>query len=248
MEKTTIKLTNFVKRMIILCEKINKDISKFSSIDSENTNFFNYQIFNRCLFFGKSIVLLVKNNFLHEAVIIARTLFEGLCYFEFSRTDLSAVKNWCLYAIYEDYQKVLKSKGKNEADNYLTQISGKIGKEIVVEAKNKHDFIKFMQKWYKRNNLSEIVTQTDKKFDDQDKYLKKLYDAFYSESSKIVHWTPGGVINGNLTINFALAVTFQSLLTLGRHINSKYEFQYEIKIRKLYNSYVQYYNESKKRK
>jgi hypothetical protein len=220
--------------MVGVSKRIDTDISRYSSTDSSDEDFFIYHFFHRSLLFGKSIILLVDNQFLHEATLVGRNIMEGLFYFQAFRFEIISglPQKWRLYGLYEDYQMV-KEK---ERLNLLNHFKNELGNEIVEEAQKQYNFRKRFQNWFNlqlRRKLAEKIDRRLREYLGYDIGMVSLYDTLYHDFSQISHWTPRGVVIGELNINAALAVSFQCLYTMSEYINKKYQFGYDKDIQKI---------------
>jgi hypothetical protein len=228
-------LLKFLREIVGLCEKIENTIVKHSSKNNPDEDFFVYHFFHRSFLFGKSLILLVDNQFFHEAVLISRNILEGLFYFEAYRKDASLSTKWRLYGMYEDYRKTVRDGGKEAANALLLTWKRELGEEQIEEAKREFEFDK-TQKWHKAPQIKKLVESTDLG------YMNELYDVLYHDFSQVSHWTPTGVIGGQLNVNAALAVSFQCLYTISKYVNDNYELRFEDDLRRIVHRYLQHYS------
>ena len=226
-------LLQYLHDIVCVCEKIDSAIVKLPSKDSSDRDFFVYHFFHRSFLFGKGIILLVNNLLFHEATLVARNMLEGLFYFEAYKMDPSLATKWRLYSLYEDYQKAVRDEGKEIADKLLADWKKKLGEEEIEEAKSEFDFDKRNQRWHQEQKIKDLVKDTD---------LKELYNVLYSDFSQVTHWTPTGVVGGQLSVNAALAVSFQCLYTMSKYINDNYQLRFGDDLKRIVNRYIQHHS------
>jgi hypothetical protein len=224
-------LLKHYERILWISGKLDNAISKYSSVDSSDDDFFVYNFFHRGLLFGKSLLLLVNNECYHESVLLARNMLEGLFYFQAYQFEIveSLPRKWRLYGLYEDYWRV---KEQNRS-KLLDDLRKELGTELVQSALDEYDFNKRIQKWFGEETTRQLAKRIDYKFKQKigpqlakDMGMESLYDSLYHDFSQITHWTPTGVISGKTNINAALAVSFQCLHTMSSHVNERYRLHY----------------------
>jgi len=224
----TTNLLMVLRDIVSLCEKIDSTIVKHSSKESSDEDFFVSHFFHRSFLFGKGIIVLVDNHLFHEATLVARNMLEGLFYFEAYKREPSLATKWRLYVLYEDYRKAVRDRGKKAADRLLIDWKTKLGEKQIENAKKEFEFDKY-QKWYKQERIKDLVKDTE---------LKELYEILYYDFSQITHWTPTGVVGGQLNVNAALAVSIQCLYTMSKHINDKYQLRFDHDLKRILAGYL----------
>ncbi len=221
-------LLSVFQDIVGVSKRIDTAISRYSSKDSSDEDFFIYHFFHRSFLFGKSILLLVDNQFFHEAVLVARNMMEGLFYFQAFRFEIISglPKKWRLYALYEDYRMAKEEERPNLLNDYKSELrSG-----MVEEAQKEYDFGKRMENWFRMGSRRKLAEEIDKRLAERVGYgigMVSLYDTLYSDFSQITHWTPRGIIIGQRNISAALAVCIQSLHTISEYVNKKYQLQFD---------------------
>jgi len=226
-------LIKFIQDLICISQEIEKCISRYSFNDSSDDDFFIYHFFQRTLKYTQSIVLLIQNQYFHESVLIARNILEGMFYFQAYIDDTSISQKWRLYCLYEDYQKAIAKQGKRKAEQLLSKYEKKFGKEKIEKVKGIFIFSKRIQTWHKRKNIKKLIKNSD---------LEKLYNVLYRDFSQVTHWTPTGIIGGDLNTNASIAVSFQGLYQISKFVNDKYKLQFENDLKTTYENYIGHHN------
>jgi len=212
------ELPKFLKEIINTAKGIEGHIPRNGSEKASDNNFFVYHFLHRNIAYGDAIILLTEKQCFHEAVLVARTMLEGLIYFmAYAIGDHSLARRWRLFYIYENYGYELRSK----ANEIRSKCKNKY-KTYMESAQNEFDFDKWMkdltQHWHKRGSVFDLAKG--------DENLKRLYYEVYSDFSKIFHWTVSGVSDEReikIKINAALAVAFQSLYEMSNYVNMEYK-------------------------
>lgn len=234
----TSDLLSFLREIVSLCEKIDTTIVKHSSKNSSDEDFFVYHFFHRSFLFGKGLILMVDNQFFHEAALISRNMLEGLFYFHAYRYQIVSElpKKWRLYGLYEDYWMTKEEERQKLLNDYRNEL----GSEIVEEVQKEYKFEKKIQNWFNLQSRYKLAKEIDKRLREDLGYdigMGSLYDTLYHDFSQISHWTPRGIIIGELNINAALAVSFQCLYTMSKYINDKYQLRFDNELKKILSGY-----------
>ncbi len=241
MDEIEQKNLEFLKEIIQIAEVLNEKIAYKRSVDSKDEDFFVAYFFERVFRYANSFTLLVEQGFFHESIIIARNSMEGLFYFFAFLQNKQLATEWRYFSIYEDCEKAYLKAGEKALADLLTDMEQKFGNQKMQEIKNKYSNFSQIKsskfcKWHKKDNLKQLIAY--------DSNLQSLYDQLYSDFSKITHWTPTGLIAGEMSLKSSISVSFQCLFEITKAINESYELQKNNKLNQIYTNYLAY-NEEK---
>jgi len=192
----------------------------------------------RTVTYGKSIGLLTRKGFYHEATIIARTVLEGLFYFQYYVYNTGLAKRWRLFAIYEDcinagnYAKDATLEGWRKA---VAPKYGPVTDEAIQEFQLDDTLANRDVRWYPHKGIAELIKGINN--EDARKDARKLYINLYPPFSRIIHWTIFGMGDTHVQINAALAVTFQGLYVMSKQANEMYHLGADEDLTDLHNRY-----------
>jgi len=237
MDKIEQKNLEFLKEITQIGGVVNTKISNKRSVDSDDEDFFVAYFFERIFKYTTSFALLIEQGFFHESIIIARNSLEGLFYFFAFTNNKQLATEWRYFGIYEDCEKAYRKAGEDALEKLLTDMEQKFGNEIIQDIRNKYrNFSKIKNgkfcKWHKKDNIRQLIGY--------DLNLQSLYDQLYSDFSKITHWTPSGVIGGEMSLKSAICISFQCVFEIVKVVNDSYSLSENIKIEKIYNEYLAY--------
>jgi Family of unknown function (DUF5677) len=232
------KLLDCVKEMTDLADRIKKNIprpqegSKLIPID-----FFIFFFLQRTVNAGKSIALLTENRLYQDALVIARTVLEGNYYLRAFLKDDSLGRKWNSYYVLEKYQEEYKSNSKAAADKLL---ANEFAPDLVAQAKNEFEDAfrdtKKRPKWYKYPTLYQLVQNLF----DPNGFYKESYGTFYSIFSKVLHWTPLGVLDAEMYEGAALSIAYWGLLEISEAVNTEFNLGFDDDLDAMRSRFVAY--------
>jgi hypothetical protein len=236
------ELVGFVKEIVALTKQIENRLPPNPQLCAADKLFFFSNFLHRNADYGNNVVALVNGKHSHAAVLVARTIFEGVVYVEsYRRLDESLARKWCYYFIYEVYRVKYERDGKPVADKWLNEYKQKHDPTIVEEAQKEFDFDDRKQNWHKKlgklSNLFEKLARTgDPNLVRMEYAKRKFYDPF----SKVTHWTPQGVRGAERFTLPAIALTFESLHWVSKAVNDDCHLDFKEKLDDTWNRYQRY--------
>ena len=154
------ELVGFLNEIILISnEIINIKINNITNNDSDDMFFVNH-FYKRINAFCKSVILLINNNYNHEAVIIARNILELYFYFFSYMKDKTLAKKWRIYAFVEDYKKA-ESIESGKGNLLFEQYKEMYGEELINAVLNEYDLNK-KQKWHKKGSIKDLIINDPK--------------------------------------------------------------------------------------
>ncbi len=230
-------LPHLIDHITLAKEVESKFLTKCSNESDETEkkkNYFVYHFLHRTIAYGESIELLIERGFYHEAILVARTVLEGVINFEYYRDHHDIADKWRLFEVFEDGKKVANTFSLNAKRNWLYEKSErKFGKKQVDRAEKEFGFNYLPKETlrFSKQKLPELIN----KINDTEvrRQIRDQYDAIYNEFSQIAHWSPSGVIGGDVNVLAALTVPLDALFEMSREANKKYKLGLEKKIIKL---------------
>lgn len=196
-------------------------------------NFFIYHFLNRTVAYSESIALLVENEFYHEAILVARAVLEGLIFFAYYQSHHDIADKWGIFTIYEEGKKTANEAALDAVGKWLKGYEKKSSKELIDRAEEDFGF-NYLPKetvTFHKNTLPAIIN----KIEDVNlrRQVRRQYDIIYYQFSQIEHWSPSGVIGGDVNVFAALTVTLDALFEMSREADKKYNLGFEKKLLEL---------------
>ena len=235
------KLLNCLQDCVLLAEKIGYALidkkDTFDNNDDRNEYAFIVHFHQRTMRYAESILFLTNQGFLHESVVIARVILEGMFLFGAYLNDRTLAHDWHLYRVHEDYHKELRRAGEPSATKLIDDYKMKFGavieeaeEEFSTLSKEKDKRVKFnkKQRWYKQNNLRSLV--------EKNANFEEFYKVLYHDFSQLTHWTISGVLDGDTYINPAIVVAFDTLFIMSKEADEKYELGFDAELVDLYRT------------
>lgn len=221
-----------------MAKEVEGQFLKKCSTESDETerknNFFVYHFLHRTIAYGEGIELLAMNGFYHEAILVARTVLEGVINFEYYRDHHDIADKWDMFTVYEKGKKVANTASIAAKNVWLIRDSeNEFGEELVDRAEKEFGF-NYLPKetmTFSRQKLPDLINKIETT--DIRRQLRNLYDQIYSEFSQIAHWSPSGVIGGEINAAAAISVSLDALHATSREANAKYNSGFEKRISEL---------------
>jgi Family of unknown function (DUF5677) len=234
-------LLNCLQDFVILAEMIDDVLVEQKDFFDDNADInehaFVAHFHQRTLRYAESIVFLTSHGFLHESVVIARVILEGMFLFGAYLEDRALSHYWHLYAVHEDYHKEFRRADERSATKLMDDYKKRFG-AVIEEAeaefstlskkKGKHVMFDKKQRWYKQSNIFSLV---EKKTD-----FKGLYKVLYRDFSQPIHWTITGMLDGDTHINPGLVVAFDTLFLMSKEADKKYDLGFDAKLKEVYRT------------
>ncbi|MGZ4929098.1 MAG: DUF5677 domain-containing protein [Halobacteriota archaeon] len=218
-------LLKHLKRHTILAKDVEAKFLTESSKEEDRAekkkNFFIYHFLNRTTAYCESIALLIENEFYHEAILVARTALEGLILFEYYQNQHDLADKWGLFIIYEDGKNAANQATRDAVRKWLKIYENKLGKEIAERAEEEFGFNYIPReplRFHKSPSLSSIINNMKDK--EQRQEARRLYDIIYNQFSQISHWSPSGVIGGDINVNTALKIALDAVFEMSKEADS----------------------------
>jgi hypothetical protein len=215
-------------------QKFLENCPKESQESQRKNNFFVFHFLNRTISYCESIRLLVEKRFYHEAIILARTVLEGLIYFEVYCSHHDLADKWGFFVFYEDCASSLTYIKNFTVRKWKQESAKKFDAAIVDRAEQEFGlyFPLQMQRWHKsKGGLPDLINQIEDK--QLMRQLREFYDVLYNEFSQIVHWSPSGVIGGALDVLVALAIACDAVSEMSKEADKKYALGFDNRIKEL---------------
>lgn len=227
-----------LKDFIILAQAVEKEFRTKCSVETNekerNNNFFVYHFLHRTILYSQSIQLLAENGFCHEAILVARTILEGVINFEYYRDYHDIADKWRLFMVYEDGKKVANTVSLAAKHKWLYEkVEHKFGADMVDRAEKDFGFNYLPREslTFSKMSLSDLINRiSDTKLRRQ---IRDQYDVIYNEFSQIAHWSPSGVIEGDFNAVAAVNVAIDALYEISKEADKKYELGHNKDLNKL---------------
>ena len=232
------KLLPHLKELVALAKDVERqfltECSKESKGKQKKSNFFVYHFLHRTISYCESFALLVENEFYHEAILVARTVLEGLIYFEHYRSEHHDLADkWGFFVFYEDFASTVNYIQHFTIRKWRQDSVGEYGAALMERFEEEFGFNFPVEtlRWYRGSSLPDLINKIkDKKLRRQ---IRDYYDVVYGEFSQIIHWSPSGVIGGNVNILIALTAALDALFEMSREADKKYKLGFDERIRRL---------------
>jgi len=232
------KLLPHLKEHIALAKEIERDFVTESEKESDETerkkNFFVYHFLHRTIAYGESIELLVEKGFYHEAVLVARTVLEGTINFEYYKDHHDIADKWFLFRIYEDGKRVANTFALASTRKWLA--TNNFNEKLVDRAEKEFGF-NYLPKetlTFSKKSLSDLINRiNDTKLR---RVIRHQYDTIYYEFSQIVHWSPSGVADGEISAPLAVTAAIDALFEMLSEANKKYCLGFNKNIGKIHDA------------
>jgi hypothetical protein len=234
--KISSEALDLLKEMLDLAEKVMGGIDLSKNPEMAPIDLFLYSFLKRAVNTGKSTVLLIEDGLYQDAWVIARIAFEGWCYILKFSLDHSLADKWTSFYVFEKYKEEYGFHGKGAAEKLLT----KYPPEAVTKAKAEfEDAFENPEKrgpeWHKYDSFKKLVDElVEKKIID-----KKTYSRFYGAYSKVVHWTPLGIVDADTYMGAVIGTTFLCVIDTAEAVNIEFVLPFGNDLANIRSRYIE---------